>query len=107
MNSTEFKTTLKTIKEDLRGKTLRLITKYSVISYYNLNSFGQAVLEQEKFGQSFSIDGIYTIEGLVRINSIDKILELIKTENVTGVLIQTYYQPKDLNEAMQQFGKLD
>lgn len=107
MKATEFKTQLKNIKADLRGMTLRLLSKNSSISYYSLKTFGQAVLEQEQYGQSFSIRGVYTTNGIEEANTFDKVIELIKSGVATGVLFNAFYQPKTEAEAMQLFGSLD
>jgi hypothetical protein len=107
MKAKEFKNQLKNIKADLRGKTLRLLSKNSSISYYTLKSFGEAVLQQESFGQSFSIGGVYTADGIVRVNSFSRVIELIKSGDATGVLFNAFYQPANRYEAMQSFGGLD
>lgn len=107
MKATEFKTQLKNIKADLKGMTLKLMTKTSGIPYHTLKAFGNAVLEQESYGQSFSISGVYTKDGIVSANSFDKVMELINTGVVTGVLFNAFYQPKNRYDAMSRFGSLD
>ncbi len=107
MKATEFKTQLKNIKTDLQGMTLRLLSKNSSISYYTLKSFGEAVLKQESYNQSFSITGVYTAEGIVSVNSFAKVIELIKSGVATGVLFRAFYQPANRYEAMALAGGLD
>lgn len=107
MKATEFKTQLKNIKADLKGMTLKLMTKTSGIPYHTLKSFGEAVLQQESYGQSFSIGGVYTADGIVRVNTFAKVMELVKSGVATGVLFNAFYQPANRYEAMQSFGGLD
>ena len=107
MKATQFKTELKSISTDLKGMTLKLMTKYSSIPYKSLKAFGNAILEQENNGQSFNVTGVYTAEGIVSVNSFAMVIELIKSGVATGVLFKAFYQPTNRYEAMQLAGSLD
>lgn len=96
MNIAEFKTGLKEIKENLKGITLQFIKPNSVRPYQTLREFGNAILNEEKYGYEFRINQAWTETGVVRINSIEALANLFVSQNVTGVSFEAYYQPKDL-----------
>jgi hypothetical protein len=107
MKASQFKTELKSISTDLKGMTLKLMTKYSSIPYKSLKTFGNAILEQESYGNSFNVTGVYTANGIVSVRSFEMVMELIKSGVATGVLFRAFYQPVDRCEAMQLAGSLD
>lgn len=107
MEANEFKKGLKSIKEEMKGMSLRLISKNSAITYYSLKSFGEEILRFERCGLSFYIKGVYTNDGIIKLDSFKKLKQLINSGIVTGIIFDSYYVPKSLNEAMQLFGGLD
>ncbi len=90
MKATEFKNNLKMIKESLRGLTISFSTKYSSIPYKSLNSFGNAVLEQEKYGYHFSINNVKTSEGIIPVNSFLQLMDVLATNVVQVVQFCSY-----------------
>jgi hypothetical protein len=101
MTAIEFKTAIKEIKENLRGLTIQFVTKHSVRPYNNLREFGEAILNEESFGHDFFVNRIWTVEGSKNVSTISQLKELFKTEKITGVSFEAYYQPKNLSESMR------
>lgn len=107
MEASEFKNKIKSIKESLRGVTIQFASKYSTKPLKTLNEFGQAILEQEKFGNSFSINQVWTATEIIIIKSFSDFEAMLESGIVTGVRVVAYYEPKDECEAMRSFGSLD
>ena len=101
MNATEFKSEIKKIKENLKGLSIQFITKCSVRPYKSLYEFGNAVLEQENYGNDFRINMAWTNEGTININSFEQLVELFKTKKLNCVTFEAFYQPKDLADYMR------
>lgn len=101
MTATEFKIGVKKIKENLRGLRIQFITKSSVRPYTSLNEFGNAVLEQEKYGNDFRVSMAWTNDGTIKINSFEQLVELFKTNALTCVTFEAFYQPKDFSDYMR------
>lgn len=106
MEAKEFKNNLKQIKESLRGLTISFSTKYSSIPYNSLKSFGNAVLEQEKYGYHFGISNVKTSEGLIRVESFLQLLEILKTQVVEVISFCTYTEYKGMGDLVCS-GRLD
>lgn len=98
MKASEFKPILKEIKENLRGITIQFVTEYSVRPYHTLREFGEAVLEQEKYGNGFSLKMVWTKEGSNPISSWEQLKEYFKTGKVTCVTFSAQYEHKDLSD---------
>ena len=107
MTATEFKNGLKEIKENLRGLTLQLVDANGYRPYFNLKDFGFAILDEEKKGNDFRINQIWTKEGTVGVQSIKHLVELIKTNSVTAIQFESFWNPKSKEEIMRSFGALD
>lgn len=101
MNASEFKTILKEIKENLRGINIQFITENSVRPYHTLKEFGEAVLQQEKLGNGFSLRMVWTKEGSIQISSWDLLKDYFKTGKVTGVSFSAQYEHKDFADYMR------
>ncbi len=102
MTATEFKTSLRETKSNLKNVTLQLITKNSVQPYTNnLFGFGNAVLREESNGNSFSINQAWTNSGVVKINSINQLAQLLVSGTVTGIQFQAFYQTTDFAESIR------
>ncbi|WP_264566170.1 hypothetical protein [Flavobacterium sp. N3904] len=107
MTATDFKLGLREIKENLKGLTLQLITKNGYRPYFNLRDFGNAILSEESKGNDFRINQVWTIGGTVSVKSIRSLAELIKTETVTGIQFESFYDYKTTEGFIRSFGKLD
>ena len=107
MEATEFKTKIKEVKELLKGKTIQFISKNSVRPCNTLKEFGEAILEQEKYGQSFSFGQIWTVEGIKYVKSFSDLVNQLKSGVVTALQVKAYYAPKNEAEYMRSFGSLD
>ena len=101
MLASEFKSSLKKIKENLRELNIQFITQNSVRPYRSLNEFGNAVLEQEKRGNDFRINMVWTNDGTIRISSFEQLIELFQTKKINCVTFEAFYQPKDLGDYMR------
>lgn len=107
MTATDFKLELREIKENLKGLTLQLVTKNGYRPYFNLRDFGNAILEEEKKGNDFRINQVWTKAGIVGAKSSNALVELIKTETVTGIQFESFYNYKTTEGFIRSFGALD
>lgn len=107
MTATDFKKELKEIKENLKGLTLQLVTKNGYRPYFNLKDFGNAILNEESKGNDFRINQIWTIGGTRSVKSIKNLAELIKTETVTAIQFESFYNYKTTEGFIKSFGALD
>lgn len=107
MTATDFKLELKEIKENLKGLTLQLVTKNGYRPYFNLKEFGNAILNEESKGNDFRINQVWTNCGIVSVKSIKNLVELIKTETVTGIQFESFYDCKTTESFIRSFGALD
>ena len=107
MRATEFKTEIKGIRENLRGLTLQLVHSNGYKPYFNLRDFGNAILEEEKKGNDFRINQVWTKAGIVGAKSIKALAELIKTESVTAIQFESFYNQTSTEGFIRSFGALD
>jgi hypothetical protein len=107
MTATDFKLGLREIKENLKGLTLQLVTKNGYRPYFNLKDFGNTILSEESKGNDFRINQVWTNCGTVSVKSIKTLIELIKTETVTGIQFESFYNYKTTEGFIRSFGKLD
>jgi hypothetical protein len=107
MKAQEFKTEIKTIKENLRGLTLQLVHANGYKPYFNLKDFGNAILEEEKKGNDFRVNQVWTKAGVVGTKSIKALVELIKTESVTAIQFESFYNNPSTEGFYRSFGPLD
>ncbi|MEO6175652.1 MAG: hypothetical protein ABIP27_10930 [Flavobacterium circumlabens] len=107
MKATEFKIGIKDIKENLRGLTLQLVHANGYRPYFNLRDFGNAILEEEKKGNDFRINQVWTNAGIVGAKSIKALAELIKTESVTAIQFESFYNQTSTEGFIRSFGALD
>ena len=107
MNATEFKSGIKQIKDCLKGITLQFKTKNQIMPYFSLREFGNAILNEEAKGNAFKINFAFTENGLVGIQSLSHLAELIGSKIVTGVQIESYKECSNMWDAMAAFGGLD
>ncbi|MES2515193.1 MAG: hypothetical protein V4580_13665 [Bacteroidota bacterium] len=101
MNASEFKTGIKEIKENLKGLTLQLNNAYSTRPYKTLYEFGNAILNEEKKGNDFRINWVWTSAGILSVKSISHLSQLFSTEKITGVSFEAYYQSKDFSDYLR------
>jgi hypothetical protein len=107
MNATDFKTEIKDIKENLRGLTLQLVTRNGYRPYFNLKEFGNAILDEEKKGNDFRVNQVWTNEGTIGVKSIKHLAELIKTNSVTAIQFESFFNYSTTEEYIKSFGALD
>lgn len=107
MTATDFKLEIREIKENLKGLTLQLVTKNGYRPYFNLKEFGNAILSEESKGNDFRINQVWTDYGTVSVKSIKNLVELIKTETVTGIQFESFWNPKTQEDYIKSFGALD
>ena len=108
MKASEFKNGLKEIKNYLKGVTLSIQTTYSICPYKTLNAFGHEVLNQESFGKSFSIQSVWTSEGIKSVNNFQDLLNLFKSTSVTGIRFNAFVEEAfDECSYIRSFGRLD
>jgi hypothetical protein len=87
MEATRFKTELKKIKENLRGITLSVQSKYSTLAFYKLADFGQEILKHEAYGKSFSIQQVWTNDGIKSAKTFNELKKIFK--KLDGLLGKT------------------
>jgi hypothetical protein len=107
MNATDFKNGIKEIKENLKGLTLQLIHANGYRPYFNLKDFGFAILNEEKKGNDFRVNQVWTNEGAIGVKSIKHLAELIKTESVTAIQFESFYNHQTTEGFIRSFGALD
>lgn len=107
MNATEFKKGIKEIKENLKGLTLQLVHANGYSPYFNLKDFGFAILHEEKKGNDFRINQVWTNEGNIYVKSIKHLAELIKTDSISAIQFESFWNPKMKEEFIRSFGALD
>lgn len=107
MNSAEFKKGIKEIQENLKGLTLQLVHARGYRPYFTLKEFGLAILEEEKKGNDFRINQVWTTEGIIGVKSIKQLTEVIKTSSVTGIQFESFYNQTSTEGFIRSFGALD
>jgi hypothetical protein len=83
MKAAEFKTEIKKLKNQLKGKTLQLINSNSTIPYKTLREFGQAILNEQS--NSFSVSQAWTAQGIVKVTSLKELAKLFATNTITAI----------------------
>lgn len=106
MKAVEFKNNIKQIKDQLRGLTIQMITKYATTPHKSLKSFGEAILEQESYGYDFTVSQAWTNDGIVDIRSFNDLLELLKTKSVRAIQVCTYKPYNGFSDLVRS-GSLD
>lgn len=107
MEAQEFKTSIKAIKENLKGLNIQLISKFSVRPYNTLKSFGDAILEQEQYCNSFHISQAWTTNGIVPVKSLNQLVEMLNNQIVTAIQVVASNKPTNECDMMRAFGSLD
>ena len=108
MEATRFKTELKKIKENLRGITLSVQSKYSTLAFYKLADFGQEILKHEAYGKSFSIQQVWTNDGIKSAKTFNELKKIFKKYDVTGIRFNAFIEEVyDECAFMRSFGSLD
>ena len=108
MEASEFKNGIKELKSYLKGVTLSIQTKYSICPYKTLNAFGHEVLNQESIGKSFSIQSVWTSEGIKSVSTFQDLLNLFKSSTVTGIRFNAYVEEVyDECSFIRSWGRLD
>lgn len=107
MNASDFKNGIKEIKENLRGLTLQLVHANGYRPYNSLKEFGNAILNEEAKGNDFRVNQVWTTEGVIGVKSLKNLIELIKTNSVTAIQFESYYEYKTNEEFIRSFGSLD
>ena len=103
----DFKKGLKKMQNNLRGLTLQLISSASgnVRPYESLSEFGNAILNEEKNGSSFSISQAWTSEGIIKVTSLNELAKLFLTNTITGIQFKSFFEPS--GSARDNYGRLD
>ena len=70
------------------------------------NTFGFEIKMEAK-GNDFKINFAYTENGLIGVQSLSHLAELIGSKVVTGVQIESYKECNSMWDAMRSFGSLD
>ncbi|MEQ3689964.1 MAG: hypothetical protein ABNG98_00455 [Flavobacterium sp.] len=107
MNASDFKNGIKEIKENLRGLTLQLVHANGYRPYNSLKEFGNAILNEEAKGNDFRVNQVWTSEGVIGVKTLKNLIELIKTNSVTAIQFESYYEYKTNEEFIRSFGSLD
>ena len=107
MKASEFKTNIKAIKNQLRGLTIQLITSNGSKPFRTLREFGNAVLEEESFGNGFNISKVWIGREIVSISSFNHFLEVLKSESINAIQIFSYQHIENECGFMRSFGSLD
>lgn len=107
MTATDFKLELREIKESLKGLTLQLVTQNGYRPYFSLKDFGNAILKEELRGNDFRINQVWTDYGTLSVKSIKNLGELIRTNSVTAIQFESFWNPKTDEEYIRSFGALD
>ena len=108
MEAKRFKKELKKMKENLRGITLSVQSKYSILAFNKLADFGHEVLKHEAFGKSFSIQQVWTNEGIKSAKSFSELKKMFKKYEVSAIRFNAYIE-EVYNECsfVRSFGRLD
>ena len=107
MEAREFKSNLKMIKDSLRGITISFRTKHSSIPYKSLREFGNAVLEQEKYGLHFGISNVKTSNGFVNVDTFLQLMDVLATQVVEAVCFNSHEEYKGMCDLVRSCGRLD
>lgn len=107
MTSSEFKSGLVAIKNNLRGLRLQLVHPRGYRPFYTLKEFGNAILDEEAKGYDFRINQVWTSEGVLSVKSFSHLVELINTMMVETVQFESFWQSKTQAEYIRSFGSLD
>lgn len=105
MEATQFKSEIKKIKNHLRGLTLQLINSNSTKPYFSLLTFGNAILDEERKGNSLSVSQVWTNEGTQPVTSLSQLAQLFLTKTITGIQFRTYSMHSE--NATYNLGSLD
>ena len=84
-----------------------MVTTNGYRPYFNLKDFGNAILDEEKKGNDFRINQVWTKAGIVGAKSIKALAELIKTESVTAIQFESFLNCKTTEDFIRSFGALD
>jgi hypothetical protein len=101
MKAAEFKIAITQLKNNLRGITLQLITSNSVKPFHTLKEFGNAILNEESKGNSFSVNQAWTTEGIITITSINQLSRLFISKKVTGIQFKTFAETSDFADYLK------
>jgi hypothetical protein len=107
MTATDFKNGISEIKENLRGLTLQLVHSSGYKPHFTLRDFGNSILEEEKKGNNFRVNQVWTSTGVVGVKSLKSLAELIKTESVTAIQFESFYNHTTTEGFIRSFGALD
>lgn len=107
MTATEFKSALKSIQNHLKGLTIQFCQPQSVTPFQSLREFGYAVLNAEANCNSFSINQVWTAEGIKRVSSIKELVKLFKIAEIEAVSFSASHVVTDFAESIRLGGALD
>lgn len=105
METTQFKTEIKQLKNQLRGKILQVVSSHSTFPHKTLQSFGNAILNEEKKGNSLYVSQIFTSEGTQSVTSLSQLAQLFLIKTITGIQFRTYSMRSE--NATHNLGSLD
>ena len=110
MTAKEFKTELKKIEDHLRGKLLQFVIqdrkRYSCTPFRNLTKFGYAILDAEKYYNSFAIRRVFLPNHETKdISSFGELMDIIKSGiEIKGIGFDTCYNAGDFGECLRYDG---
>tara|TARA_B100000795_G_C22447197_1_gene304257 strand:+ start:67 stop:390 length:324 start_codon:yes stop_codon:yes gene_type:complete len=107
MTASEFKSTLKQIQNNLRGLTIQFRQPNSVTPFTSLREFGHSVLKTEATCNTYSINQVWTTDGVKMVTSIKELIDLFKSTKIEAVAFSASYQAETLAEAIRMGGALD
>ena len=107
MDITEFKSALKQIQNNLRGLTIQFRQPNSVQPFTSLKDFGYAVLSTEGTCNSYSINQVWTADGVKMVSSVKELVKLFKVAQIKAVSFTASYKATSLAESIKMGGNLD
>lgn len=107
MTASEFKSALKSIQNNLRGLTIQFSQPNSVTPFTSLKEFGYAVLSTEATCNSYSINQVWTADGVKMVSSVKELTSLFKVAQIEAVSFTACYKATSFAESIRMGGSLD
>jgi len=107
MTASEFKSALKQIQNNLRGLTIQFRQPNSVTPFTSLKEFDNAVLSTEATCNSYSINQVWTTDGVKVVSSVKELVKLFKVSQIEAVSFSACYRATSLAESIRMGGPLD
>lgn len=108
METSAFKSELRSLSNSLKGLTLQLITSNSARPFTTLKEFGNAILNAEQYYNSFSVTQAWTTEGIIRVTSLKELSQLFKRATITGIQFIASNRHENIEDSLRyDFGTND